>query len=180
MELLIPSDEMNQFVLSYCKKSPGNILSPLLDMFIKASVFSIDLLTEKLVGLIDQKQLCSKLSNLTICNEFLRRVDILKRTNASGQDVSVYNAVIMSYQQTHCKGHQNVSCDVVAKTSSKSTLQNKKRKCSSYSDQTERAPRHPMPCDLLDTAKPGINGSDAPAIFIGACGANGSFSRFQQ
>ena len=126
LELLLPSDEMDQFVLSHCKKSSGDILSPLLDLFTKASVFSIDLLTEKLVGLIDQKQLCSKLSNLTICNEFLRRVDILKRTNASGQDVSIYNAVVMSYQQIHCRGHQNVSCNVVAKTSNNNTLQNKK------------------------------------------------------
>ena len=135
-ELLISSGEMNKFVLSYCKKCPDKILSPLLDMFIKTSELSIEMLTEKLGGSVDQQQLCSQLSNRTICNEFLQRVDMLKSSNASSQDVSVYNAVMMAYQRLNCDG--KVACDTMAPPSTNNNLQTKKRKTSLHQEQSEQ------------------------------------------
>ena len=115
----------------------------------------------------------SQLSNRTICNEFLQRVDILKSSNASSQDVSVYNAVMMAYQRLNCDG--KVACDTMAPPPTNNNLQTKKRKTSLHQEQNEQTVAHLTLCDGSNLSKSSTNGAGEIGFPIVAIRPTNSF-----
>ena len=89
-QILATSPEMHKFVTFHSQECSQSILRPLLDMMCSKPELPI---SDKLGSKITKRLLGSKMSNETICNDFLHRVYKTVKNSADKENSLVFSTV---------------------------------------------------------------------------------------
>ena len=113
-QILATSPEMHKFVTFYSQEYSQSILRPLLNIMCSKPELPI---SDKLFSKITKRSLRSKMSNETICNDFLRRVYKTVKNSADKENSLVFSTVNVAHDEIMCTmKNDKVTIDLSSET----------------------------------------------------------------